>query len=381
MSESLTWLPNLVDGVPVWQLAADLNQPRLLGGRLLVPDLDGPASMPTTVHWHVADFLSLEDARRLHPADVAEAETELARRARTLELELATKGSPFARFRSAFSLPPSDAPDSWFYDPSERTVRVANWGATRRRGGATSLAVRTIARFAKMGRASAPSRDLAGAMSSGTASREAPARTRTVLFAGFFGIVLLVLLVGFFSRKKADGLPLVKVATSAPASVALPVPAFVPDGDGDGVPDEQDECPELPGTRRGCPEGGSGIVVTRDRITTDEMVFFATGSTKLDPKARAALETIAKLLVENPSIAEILVEGHADAVGDPAKNQALSTDRAIAVRAMLVDHGVDRARVRVEARGARERRVETDAASPENRRVELRITKVVTIAR
>jgi outer membrane protein OmpA-like peptidoglycan-associated protein len=120
----------------------------------------------------------------------------------------------------------------------------------------------------------------------------------------------------------------------------------------------------------------AGVLVTRDRITTDETVFFSTGSAKLDPSGKTALEHVAKLLVDNPSIEEITVEGHADAVGDADKNFVLSTARALAARRALIELGVPEWRVRVDARGAAERRVASDASVRENRRVELHITKV-----
>ncbi len=375
------WLPNLVDGVAVWHLASDLNQPRLLGGRLLVPDLEGPTSMPTGVSWHVADYLPLADAAVQFPEDVRAAEDEFAHRVAILEGELSTPGSAFARFRAAFSLPPRDDPGSWFYDPNERALRVANWGATRRRDGAKSVAVHTTARFAKAAKPKNPgaARPPASAGADANASSPPDRRHRAVVGVAIIGTALVLLGIGIISRRQhattSSAVPDASVAVAASSA-----PALVADRDRDGTDDEHDECPDLPGTRRGCPGAGTGIVVTRDRISTDELVFFATGSVKLDPKARGVLSQIAKLLLDTPSIAEILVEGHADAVGDADKNFVLSTARALAVRRVLVENGVAESRVRVDAHGASERRVATDAASPENRRVDMRITKVLPTA-
>ena len=374
MSSEVTWLPNLVDGVVIWQLAGDLNQAHLLGGRLLVPDVEGPRAMPTMVTWHAADYMTLEEARARHPVEVRAAEEELERRLGLLEAELATPGSAFARFRAAFAMPPKDEPDSWFYDPNEHAIRVANWGATRRKEGAKSLAVHTTARFAKI----ASKKDESAAPGSATTIARAGqsallarARGRGVALAAL--VVSVSLGLGLCALRRREPPPKPPGVPSVSASAVLVAP---PDRDHDGTDDANDECPDLPGTRRGCPEAGAGIVVTRDRISTDELVFFATGSAKLDPKAREVLERIAKLLVDTPTIAEVLVEGHADAVGDDARNLALSAARAKSARDVLVSHGVAETRVRVAAHGAHERRVPVAGASPENRRVEIHITKV-----
>jgi outer membrane protein OmpA-like peptidoglycan-associated protein len=71
----------------------------------------------------------------------------------------------------------------------------------------------------------------------------------------------------------------------------------------------------------------------------------------------------------------VTIEGHTDVRGDAAYNQALSERRAAAVRAWLVGHGVDAARI--SATGAGESRPvrtgTTEADHRANRRVEIRI--------
>jgi OmpA-OmpF porin, OOP family len=66
----------------------------------------------------------------------------------------------------------------------------------------------------------------------------------------------------------------------------------------------------------------------------------------LTPEARAKLdsEVIAKLR-DLKDIRYIIVNGHADRLGSPQYNQALSEKRAEAVRAYLVSKGVDAAKV------------------------------------
>lgn len=381
MSGEPAFRPNLVAGTPVWTLADDLNDTRWLDDALLVPEVEGPQAMPTAVTWHVADFVPLHEAREKYPGETHDAERAFEARVAALRDELSRVDSPFSRYREAFSLPSPDEADSWFYDPSRRALRVANWGATRRDDGAKSHAVHTAARFAARTREEPTS---AGAAPPRDASRNGtpvPARGRpsAALVGALVALGVVVGITIVVARRAREGEARRHVESpppSATTSASASAPTRVRDRDRDGLDDALDECPELPGTRAGCPEGAAGILVTRDRISTDETVFFSTGSAKLDPAGRAALEHVAKVLVDNPSIEEVTVEGHADAVGDADKNFVLSTARALAARRALVELGVPEWRVRVDARGDAERRVASDASARENRRVELHITKV-----
>jgi outer membrane protein OmpA-like peptidoglycan-associated protein len=380
MSGERAFRPNLVAGTPVWTLADDLNDARWMDDALLVPELEGPLAMPTAVTWHVADFVPLHEARKTHPEETRLAEHTFETRAAALRDELAREDSPFARYREAFSLPAPDEADSWFYDPNQRALRVANWGATRRDDGAKSHAVHTTARFAALSREK-PSQAVTAPLAN-PSSTPAPTRGRPsmALVAALVALVVVGGVAIVVARRAHERESSAHVeegprpsATTAPSAST---PTLARDRDRDGLDDALDECPELPGTRMGCPRGMAGVLVTRDRITTDETVFFSTGSAKLDPSGKTALEHVAKLLVDNPSIEEITVEGHADAVGDADKNFVLSTARALAARRALIELGVPEWRVRVDARGAAERRVASDASVRENRRVELHITKV-----
>jgi outer membrane protein OmpA-like peptidoglycan-associated protein len=372
--------PNLVSGTAVWTLAEDLNEAQWMDDALLVPELEGPLAMPTTVTWHVADFVPLSEARLKYPEETEQAERSFEAKARALREELSREHSPFARFREAFSLPAADEADSWFYDPNQRAVRVANWGATRRDDGAKSHAVHTTARFAALSREKPGSTAATPLASTSAAGARSGGKKPVALIGALVALACLVGLAVVVRRRAHTQEPhaTASTTTTAPSTTAPSASAIVAvrDRDRDGLEDALDECPELPGTRMGCPQGGAGILVTRDRISTDETVFFSTGSAKLDPSGKVALQHVAKLLLDNPSIEEIMVEGHADAVGDADKNFVLSTARALAARRVLLELGVPEWRVRVDARGDAERRIASDASVRENRRVELRITKV-----
>ncbi len=372
-----TWLPNLVGSVAIWHLAADLNRPSLMGGRLLVPELDGPASLPTTVRWHVADYLPLEDARKAHAVD-AEAALEAFRSAlRKLDAELQSPASGFARFREAFSVPDLSAEGCYFFDPKSKQLRIANWGATPRSQGARSIAVHTAARFPQ-----AEKRSATGATGSPRVS-DAAARGGSVrgrMGAAVGALLLLLLGIGAFVYLRVLRTPTAAVGLQPPATPsALATPAVTaarPDRDGDGVVDADDACVDIPGVDHGCPSAEHGITVTQDRIATGDRILFATGSARIEAASAPTLDGLAALLRANPDITEVRIEGHADRVGDADKNFVLSTARALAVRQALVERHVEESRLRVDAHGSNAPRRATDAGALENRRVEFRITRV-----
>ncbi len=111
---------------------------------------------------------------------------------------------------------------------------------------------------------------------------------------------------------------------------------------------------------------------TEGRVAT-QGVLFATGRAEGRPESAPTLKEIAGLLAAHPEL-RLTVEGHTDAAGDAAANQALSQARAEAVRqALATGYGVDAARL--EARGYGASRPAAPNATPEgraaNRRVEL----------
>lgn len=348
-----------------------------MGGRLLVPELEGPTSLPTSVRWHVGDYLPLEEARRTYPEDVELAIEAFRGALRKLDAELESPTSGFARFRLAFSVPDLSAEGCYFFDPKGKELRVANWGATPRSQGARSIAVHTAARFPQAERRR-------GASAASSTARDGVAGAPTALPRGpramALTALLLLLAIGAFVYFRTARTPSPEVG-SVPSvrPTALPSPpnsAPPPDRDGDGVADGDDLCIDVPGRDHGCPTAEHGITVTQDRIATGDRILFATGSARIEAESAPILDALAALLRNNPDISEVLIEGHADRVGDPDKNFVLSTARALAVRKALVERHVEEARLRVDAHGAEAPRKATDAGAIENRRVEFRITRV-----
>lgn len=86
------------------------------------------------------------------------------------------------------------------------------------------------------------------------------------------------------------------------------------------------------------------------RTTAGDRVFFGDGSVDLGSSARSVLGAQARWLKQNPEVLVVL-EGHAHEPGTDGSNSDIALRRAQAVRARLVELGVDGSRIMVETRG------------------------------
>jgi outer membrane protein OmpA-like peptidoglycan-associated protein len=156
------------------------------------------------------------------------------------------------------------------------------------------------------------------------------------------------------------------------------------DRDHDGVPDRDDECPTQPGpaSNKGCPV--AKVVITRTEVRILEQVSFRTGSATILRGSFGILDSVARVLSENPDLALVEVQGHTDDRGRKATNLRLSLRRANAVRGYLVRKGVAANRLVAKgygdtqplvpiARGMPRR--EIDEARAKNRRVQFVILR------
>ena len=98
-----------------------------------------------------------------------------------------------------------------------------------------------------------------------------------------------------------------------------------PDRDGDGIPDAEDACPDLPGPRdpnpkiNGCPVAR----IEAGEIKIIQQVKFKTGSAIILPESDSILSAVMVIMVEHPEIRRVRVGGHTDNVGGKAMNKAL----------------------------------------------------------
>ncbi|MEZ4458550.1 MAG: OmpA family protein [bacterium] len=157
------------------------------------------------------------------------------------------------------------------------------------------------------------------------------------------------------------------------------------DNDADGILDVNDACPLDPEVINGvldddgCPdEGSSKVRVTGDRIEILERVYFETAKDVIQPQSYDVLEQVARVMAARPDITRLRVEGHTDDRGKDSYNLDLSQRRAAAVRAFLIEKGVDAQRL--VARGYGESHPIGDNKTAQgrdiNRRVEFHIIAV-----
>lgn len=116
---------------------------------------------------------------------------------------------------------------------------------------------------------------------------------------------------------------------------------------------------------------GEGIKVTM----SESIVNFAFDSSNLTTPAKANLDKLATVLINNPDT-NINIYGHTDSTGTDAYNQGLSERRAAAVKSYLISKGVNSSRMFTMGIGESEPVADnsTDAGRAQNRRVEFAIT-------
>jgi outer membrane protein OmpA-like peptidoglycan-associated protein len=178
------------------------------------------------------------------------------------------------------------------------------------------------------------------------------------------------------------------------------------DSDKDGVPDKRDRCPKEWGDQpNGCPvkdSDGDSILDPQDSCVDEaenfngfedtdgcpdeppeevkkltgvmEGIFFPSGKSAVRNKSRGTLNEVVATLEKYPEI-RILITGHTDNTGSRETNMALSAERAEAVKAYLVDKGIDEGRIQTEGMGPDAPVADnaTKKGRGENRRIEFKV--------
>ena len=83
------------------------------------------------------------------------------------------------------------------------------------------------------------------------------------------------------------------------------------------------------------------VQITENEIVISEQVQFDVDKATIKKVSDGLLDEVASVLKEHPEILRVEVQGHTDNSGTPEHNKILSEQRAEAVRAWLVQHGVN----------------------------------------
>ncbi|MCS6797993.1 MAG: OmpA family protein [Myxococcota bacterium] len=117
------------------------------------------------------------------------------------------------------------------------------------------------------------------------------------------------------------------------------------------------------------------VTVRPREIQIRRQINFATDSDEILPDSHPLMEEIADVMIRNPNLRRIEIQGHTDNTGRPEHNMDLSQRRAESVRRWLIEHGVDG--TRLEARGYGPTRPLVPNITPANRARNRRVQFVI----
>jgi OOP family OmpA-OmpF porin len=156
-----------------------------------------------------------------------------------------------------------------------------------------------------------------------------------------------------------------------PAGVAVDEKGCPLDSDGDGVADYLDKCQDTPKGAKvdssGCPQIGEAMAIVTN-------INFDFDSSELRQDAKDKLARVLDILKKNQSV-NVTVIGHTDSTGPEGYNQSLSLRRAQSVADYLGDNGVSVGRLTIDGKGESQPLVSnnTRAGRAVNRRVEFQV--------
>ncbi|MDX2015400.1 MAG: OmpA family protein [Myxococcaceae bacterium] len=117
--------------------------------------------------------------------------------------------------------------------------------------------------------------------------------------------------------------------------------------------------------------------LTRSEVTIAQQIQFEFNQATILPNSFFILDEVVDVLIRNPQVRQVRVEGHTDDVGGQEFNQTLSENRSLAVVKYLVEHGVDATRLQAQGFGMTKPVAsnKSEAGRAKNRRVQFRITQ------
>lgn len=121
----------------------------------------------------------------------------------------------------------------------------------------------------------------------------------------------------------------------------------------------------------------SSVSVTNKRINIKKQIHFETNSAEIKLDSHTLMNEIAEVLLTNPSITKVEIQGHTDNKGKADYNVTLSQERAESVRRFLIEAGVEGSRLEAKGFGPKAPLAPniTAAGRAKNRRVEFHIVE------
>ena len=119
-------------------------------------------------------------------------------------------------------------------------------------------------------------------------------------------------------------------------------------------------------------------VLKKDRLEIPGQIVFESGSAVLKPESEAALDQLKQYLDETPRVTKLRIEGHTDNVGQPAANETLSGQRALAIKLALIAKGVAKERLMAVGFGQSKPIADntTEEGKAKNRRTEFHVAEL-----
>jgi OmpA-OmpF porin, OOP family len=140
---------------------------------------------------------------------------------------------------------------------------------------------------------------------------------------------------------------------------------------------KQDPFPVMEIRAERPPPGPDRVILTDSKIQINEKIQFETGKHEILPVSFGLLDEVAAVMVDNPQIELIQIEGHTDSTGSAKINRKLSNDRAKSVLKYLAGKKVADKRMVAKGFGPDSPIASNDdeAGREQNRRVEFNIVK------
>lgn len=155
--------------------------------------------------------------------------------------------------------------------------------------------------------------------------------------------------------------------------------AIILDSDNDGILNDVDECTNTPKGDKVDAVGCS--VLVEKEVSQSLRINFASESAEVRDIDADNIEEFAAFLTRFPNT-DVLIEGHASARGDADYNMQLSTKRADAAKALLVnEYGIEATRIRTKGYGETQLldKADTEQAHRKNRRITARVSTSIKV--